>query len=139
MEKFESKVDFSIVFFLSLLFGGMLVKSISDEIWIATVILSFVIAFIIHMFLTTYYIIDGEILTIKYGFFFSISLDIKDVKRISESYNIMSSPALSFNRFEILYYKFDTVLISPKDKIRFIEAIKKINPQVEIKINPKLI
>lgn len=91
------------------------------------------------MFKTTFYIIENEKVFIKSGIFFNLSIKIKDIKRISESYNIISSPALSFNRLEVLYNKFDTILISPKDKRRFIKAIEKINPDVEIKINPEIV
>ena len=133
MEKFKSKIDLSIVIFLSIIFGWVLIRSAYDGIWIMVAIICFPIAFILHMYLTTFYTIQGGKLIIKCGFFINVLIDIQDIKSISESYNIMSSPALSFSRLEILYNKFDAILISPKNKERFIEAIQKINPQIEIK------
>lgn len=137
MEKFKSKIDLSIVIPLSILFGGILIRSVYDRIWILFAIMFFTIAFIVHMYLTTFYSIENEKLIIKCGFLINVSVDIQNIKRVSESHNIMSSPALSFNRLEILYNKFDAILISPKDKKRFIEAIQKINPQIEIKAKTK--
>lgn len=138
MEKFESKIDLWFILFLALIFGGILVRSVYDQNLISFSIILLVVIFIAYMFSTTFYIIENKKLWIKCGIFFNLSIEIEGIKKVSESYNIISSPALSFDRLEILYNKFDTVLISPKDKIRFIEAIKKNNPEVEIKIKEKI-
>lgn len=137
MEKFKSKIDVWFIVLLILLFGLILVRLFYDENWIGFAFILFVVAFITYMFSTTFYIIENKKVFIKCGIFYNLSIDIANIKRISDSYNIISSPALSFSRIEILYNKFDTVLISPKDKLRFIEAIEKINPQTEIKIKEK--
>lgn len=137
MEKFKSKIDLWFILFLVLLFGLILVRLVYDQSWIAFAFILFVVAFIVQMYSTTFYSIENKKLLIKCGIFYNLSIDIANIKRISDSYNIISSPALSFSRIEILYNKFDTVLISPKDKLRFIEAIEKINPQTEIKIKEK--
>lgn len=134
MEKFKSKVDVWLILFLVLLFGLILVRLVYDRSWIGFSFILLVSAFIVHIFLTTYYIIKDNKVLIKSGFFYNLIIEIKDIKKVSESYNIISSPALSFDRLEIVYDKLDTVLISPKDKRRFIDAIKKINPQTEIKM-----
>jgi glucan phosphoethanolaminetransferase (alkaline phosphatase superfamily) len=132
MEKFKSKIDLWLVLFLSLVFGGMAVKFAFDGVWGVLILILFVIAFIVHMFMTTFYIIIDDKLTIKCGFLINVSIPIVTIKKISETNNIMSSPALSLDRLEILYNKFDTVMISPKEKTKFIEAIQKINPEVEV-------
>lgn len=134
MEKFKSKVDFGLILFLMLIFGTVLIGSASDQKWIGFAFVLLVAAFIVHVFLTTYYTIEKDKLKIKCGFLINSEIKIQNIKKISKTYNIISSPALSFDRIEILYNEFDTVLISPKDKLRFTEAIKKINPQIEIKI-----
>lgn len=137
MEKFKSKIDVWFIVLLILLFGLILIRLFYDENWIGFAFILFVVAFIAYMFSTTFYVIENKKVFIKCGIFYNLSIDIASIKRISDSYNIISSPALSFSRIEILYNKFDTVLISPKDKLRFIEAIEKINPQTEIKIKEK--
>lgn len=134
MEKFKSKVDFGLILFLMLIFGTVLIGSASDQKWIGFAFVLLVAAFIVHVFLTTYYTIEKDKLKIKCGFLINSEIKIQNIKKISKTYNIISSPALSFDRIEILYNELDTVLISPKDKLRFTEAIKKINPQIEIKI-----
>lgn len=137
MEKFKSKIDLWFILFLVLLFGLILIRLVYDQSWIGFAFILFVVAFIVQMYSTTFYSIENKKLLIKCGFFYNLSIEIESIKQISESYNIISSPAFSFDRLEILYNNFDTVLISPKEKLRFIEAIKKINPQIEIKIKEK--
>jgi glucan phosphoethanolaminetransferase (alkaline phosphatase superfamily) len=132
MKKFASKIDLWFVMLLSLVFGIILTIFAFDENWIIFSILVLVIIFIAHMFATTFYVVNDEKVIIKSGFFFNLSIKIKDIKRISKSNNIISSPALSFNRLEILYNKFDTILISPKDKEGFIKALKIINQEIEV-------
>lgn len=134
MEKFRSKISIGLVFFLVVVLGGVLLKLLYDGIWSVSVLIFCQILFIVHMFWTTFYIIENEKLQIKSGFLINFSIDIQLIKKISETNTLMSAPAVSFDRLEILYNKFDTVVISPKEKIKFIEAIQKINPEVEIKL-----
>lgn len=132
MEKFKSKIDLWFVILVSILFTLLLIRLAYDQNWVGFIFIIVVISYVIYSFLTTVYSIEGDKLKIKCGYFFNFLIEIKDIKKISETFNIISSPALSFNRLEILYNKFDTLLISPKDKIRFLEAVKRINPEIKI-------
>ena len=132
MEKFKSKIDLWFVILVCLLFTLLLIRLAYDQNWVGFIFIIVVISYVIYSFSTTVYSIEGDKLKIKCGYFFNFLIEIKDIKKISETFNIISSPALSFNRLEILYNKFDTLLISPKDKIRFLEAVKRINPEIKI-------
>lgn len=137
MEKFKSKISIGLVIFLIVVLGGMLLKLLYDGVWSVSALIFFQILFIAHMFWTTLYIIENKKLQIKSGFLINFSIDIQQIKKISETNTLMSAPAISFDRLEILYNKFDTVVISPKEKMQFIEAIQKINPHVEVKLKNK--
>lgn len=52
------------------------------------------------------------------------------MKKVSKSYNLISSLAASFHRIEITYAKFEEIIISPKHKTKFIEGLQKINPEI---------
>lgn len=54
------------------------------------------------------------------------------IKNISETRNPISSPALSLDRLEIVYNRFDSVLISPADKIDFIAELLHRKPDIEV-------
>jgi hypothetical protein len=137
MEKFKSKIDLWLVIFLGIALGLPFFRALYSQAWGLAILMFLVNAFVWHVFSNTFYSIENENLIIKSGFLVNIEIDIRNIKEISESNNILSSPALSLDRIEIGYNKFDTILISPKDKTRFIETILKINPEVEIKYKKK--
>ena len=135
---YKSKNGLELVIPLILIFGTVLVLTISQKpSWIGIAILLPVILFVVHMFMTTNYTIDGEELTIKSGFLFNKTIDIKTIKKITETNNLLSSPATSIDRLEINYGKQDTVIISLKHKSEFINNIKRLNSTVEVKFKKK--
>lgn len=134
MVKFKSKIDLWLVLFLSVIFGGIAINMALNGVWGSLIFILLIIAFIVHIFATTFYIIEDKKLIVKCGFLITIPIPVEKIKKISETNDLMSSPALSLDRLEILYNISDTVMISPNEKTKFIEAIQKINPGVEIKI-----
>jgi hypothetical protein len=134
MEMYKSKIDYWLIILLSVVFGGIVIQMIIDQFWYGLGIVIIPILFIGHMFTKTYYLLTEKELVIKCGFAFKKVLQIKDIRKISESSDLISSPALSIDRLEILYNKFDSVLISPKKKYEFIEALKILKPDIEVKL-----
>lgn len=137
---YNSKIGLELVIPLVLIFGTVLFLTLNEEpSWIGILILLPSIFFVVHMFLTTKYTIESDELTIKCGFLFNKTIDIKTIKKITETNNPLSSPATSLDRLEINYGKCDTVIISPKKKKEFIENITTLNPNVEVKFKNKKI
>lgn len=135
---YKSKIGFELVIPLILVFGTVLFLTVSEKpSWLGVVILLPVILFVVHMFMTTYYTINGENLIVKCGFLFNKTIDINTIKKISETNNPLSSPATSIDRLEITYGKYDSVIISPKQKKEFIDNIILINPNIEVKFKKK--
>ena len=83
------------------------------------------------MFHNTIYTIQEETLHIKSGFFRYPSIAFKDIKKIEKTNNLIASPAASFDRIEIYYGKFDSIVLSPKDKQKFAAVLIKINPNIQ--------
>ncbi len=100
--------------------------------WKGALILTPIAAFIIHILTGTRYTITGTTLKVKAGFIINISVDIMTIKAISETDSILSAPATSLDRLEITYNKYDSVVISPKNKAEFISDILAINSQVAV-------
>jgi hypothetical protein len=135
---YNSKIGLELVIPLVLIIGTALTLTITEKpSWIGIAILLPVIFFVVHMFLTTNYTIESDELIIKCGFLFNKTIDIKTIKKITETNNPLSSPATSLDRLEINYGKFDTIIISPKHKTEFINDIKRLNPNVEVKLKKK--
>ena len=132
---YYSKVSYTLLIFVFLVFFGPLVPNFISNGFNANTILAFsamvvLYGFILHMFFNTTYKIEKGKLYIKCGFFNYNSVNIGEMKKISKSSNIISSPAASFDRIEITYGKFDELIISPKHKTKFVEDLQKINPGI---------
>lgn len=137
MKTYKSKISTGLLILLITVLGGPAVLSVIEHQWIALSILGLVIFFVANIFLNTTYKIVGDMLRIKCGIFYNQEIDINTIRKISETNDAISSPATSFDRLEILYNKFDSVLISPNEKLEFIEHIKTINPNVEVVLKKK--
>ncbi|WP_447507509.1 PH domain-containing protein [Acinetobacter lactucae] len=75
----------------------------------------------------TYYVVENNTLIIK-SLVFRWKININDITQIEPTHNPLSSPALSLDRLKIYYMKngeVTSVMISPKDKETFLQAINK--------------
>lgn len=132
---YYSKVSYALLGFIFLVFFGPLVPSflsvgLTKPIVLTSLFLVVLFLLIVHMFFYTTYTIDKDELKIKCGFIRYKPFKIKDMKKVSKTSSIISSPAASFDRIEITYGKFDEIIISPKDKHQFVEELQKINPNL---------
>lgn len=132
MRKYPSKISYGLVVFILVVIIGTSIPMISPPIWSGLIISLVCLVFISHLFLTTYYVIDGNYLIINSGFIVRMKIDINTVLKIVETYSIISSPATSLHRLNIIYNEHSSVLISPKDKSGFIAHITRINPQIVV-------
>ena len=137
MKEYKSKIGIEFILLFALILGGFSLQMILNEFWVGLFIVLLVIGFIGYLFASTKYIIEGDKLVVKDGFSTNIKIEIDKIKKITETYSILSSPAASIDRLEILYNKFDSVLISPKDKSGFIANLCKINPTIEVVLKKK--
>ncbi|HUH47556.1 MAG TPA: PH domain-containing protein [Arenibacter sp.] len=131
MVKYKSKIGWVIILTIAgLLFSC--VRSISlDSSGIGPIIILSTCAFIVYLVLYTYYEIGGSILRIKSGFLLDRSIPIKDIAKIEATNNPISAPATSLDRLEIFYGKYESIIISPKEKAAFIAHLKQINPKIQ--------
>jgi hypothetical protein len=74
--------------------------------------------------------VKNEILIVKCSFIFKTSINIRSIKTIRESGSILAAAAASLDRLEILYNESDSILISPREKEKFIEHLLSINPNI---------
>ncbi|WP_426304001.1 PH domain-containing protein [Acidovorax facilis] len=79
--------------------------------------------------LDTNYTLTADDLLIRSGpFSWRIALD--DVREVSPSHSWISSPALSLDRLSIRYGADRSILVSPREKQRFIDALRQRCPSV---------
>jgi hypothetical protein len=83
------------------------------------------------MVFNTCYTITNTTLKVRCGFLVNISIPIESIKKIVPTKTIFSAPALSFDRLEVFYNKYDSVVISPENKDDFIADLQNINPAIK--------
>lgn len=133
---YKSKVDLWLLILLIAAFGGPLIyMTVREPHWFAIVWLP-VTVMVIYSVTTIRYAIAGDTLLIK-STGFNSAIPIKTIRRVEETNSLLSSPAASLDRLEIVYNRYDSVLVSPKDKSGFINDLKAINPEIEVKMKRK--
>ena len=137
MKKYPSKISYGLVFFILAVLVGSTIPMISPPVWLGLIINLVIIAFVLHLFWSTNYTIEGTSLKIRSGFVVNKKIEIDTIRMILESNSPISAPAVSFDRLEIKYNKFDSILISPKDKSEFISHITLLNSKIEVQYKSK--
>lgn len=127
---FVSKIGTFILVPLAILLGILMLAFIQEGALAGLIPLILVILFILNMFLNTRYILDQGMLDIRCGFLYRKVIDVARIRKISETNTLMSSPALSLDRLELHLDKASSVVISPKNKDEFIEAMLQVNDQI---------
>lgn len=107
--------------------GFFLLLSFVQHRWLAAGLVLLIGAFIIYLLVTTRYTLTPQELLIASGPI-QKRVPLASIISVAPSRNPLSSPALSLDRLEIRYGKFDSVLISPADKAGFLTALHQLNP-----------
>lgn len=134
---YKSKIGLELVIPISLIFGICSYELIVEKIWMGIVFMFSIWGFIMLIGLTLRYKFDENTLTTRYGFIVHQKIPIEKIRKINETNNILSAPAFSLDRIEIWYNKFDSVMISPRNKTAFIVHLTKVNPRIEVKLKEK--
>lgn len=132
--KFRSKIDWWLLLIFVVITANILMKIYEANYHYSLasnfphlVIYSLVILVIWLPIFNTYYVVENNTLIIK-SLVFRWKINIDDITEIEPTHNPLSSPALSLDRLKIYYMKngeITSVMISPKDKERFFQAINK--------------
>ena len=99
---------------------------VQDDIIDATII-----GFLLWIWFGTGYKVQEEHIKVQFGPFRS-SIRIEEIKKVSKIKSPFTAPALSVNRLEILYGKYDVMDISPKNENEFIRLLVTKNPQIQV-------
>ena len=141
MKIYKSKIGWETILLFILIFGWSfynLLQNIdntdSTKFWTVSAVLSCTILLIAYLLFSIRYKIDFDQkeLQVKIGIFNYAKVSIPKIYKLAETRTILSSPAASLDRLEISYHKFNTVIISPKEKEKFIQDLLHINPDIEV-------
>ncbi|UOG73207.1 PH domain-containing protein [Hymenobacter tibetensis] len=88
-------------------------------------------AYVFYMMRTTLYTLTPTHLVVQCGLWrMQVALD--SITKVMPTRNPLSSPAFSLDRLEISYGKYDTVLVSPVNKLNFLQALHQLNPTIQL-------
>jgi cbb3-type cytochrome oxidase subunit 1 len=90
--------------------------------------------YFIIILVNTRYIIRKNYLHIGNGLF-NKKIGVHSITHIRATNDIISSPALSTDRIEIFFGENKSILISPKEKKEFLDALIVINPNIQLDID----
>jgi hypothetical protein len=78
--------------------------------------------FVVWVFRTTDYTITATELLVRAGPM-RWNVPLKDIREIRSTRSLLSAPALSLDRIEVIYGKYGSVVISPEDRMGFVHTL----------------
>ncbi|UOR06366.1 PH domain-containing protein [Hymenobacter aerilatus] len=99
--------------------------------FVATLVNLSVVAFFLYLMRTTYYTLTPTHLLVRCGPW-RVQMPVASITRVEPTHNPISSAALSLDRLAIHYNRYDEILLSPRDKAGFVEALRQLNPQIQV-------
>ena len=133
--KFASRKDMwmgMIVWTLIVLFAVFLFQSIFIRFSIIGLLCTvLMISWLILCWFRTDYTIEKGILTVKNGLLIK-KINVQEIETVRYITNPFVAPALSRHKIEINYGNYGFIQISPKDRIAFINELKKINTRIRL-------
>ncbi|GEA66274.1 hypothetical protein PA3_04320 [Acinetobacter pittii] len=126
--KFRSKIDWWLLLIFVVITANIVMK-IYEANYHYSLASNFphLVIYSLVILVNTYYVVENNTLIIK-SLVFRWKININDITQIEPTHNPLSSPALSLDRLKIYYMKdgrMATVMISPKDKEGFLNALHK--------------
>lgn len=140
MNTYKSKIGIKIIMFLTLVLSTIILfmvfqnEPVEQILSVSGIFLGVYALYLYINFSTEYTITEDGILNVKCGFFYNKRFDINKIKSIAKTCNLISSPAPSLDRIELIYDEYDIIVLSPKNKIGFARELIKVNPKIENKL-----
>lgn len=129
MDVFKSKIDKWLLFCLILsivacLLGAFVALKVGGSVNYVFAVFFLVMGagFPLWIMMSTRYIVNAENLEIASGPF-TWNIPIESITALRDSQSASASPALSLDRLEIIYGEDKSILVSPEDKMKFIEKL----------------
>lgn len=96
--------------------------SLIQSLFVMMIPMIFSLVILLPSYFYTYYKVNDHQLLVKSGLF-SWKIPLSEIESIEPTHSFLSAPALSLDRLAIHYGDGNRVVVSPKDKQGFINAI----------------
>jgi hypothetical protein len=135
---FRSRISVLLCGFILATFIIVSIPVFQEKIYPAMYILGGCLLLVILLSAGMRYVISEDKLFLKNFWFIPAgSVDIGKITAVKRSYNPLSSPAGSLKRLHLTFIKGRFWLISPVREQEFIEALKAINPRIDVNVSYK--
>ncbi|MBR9853021.1 MAG: PH domain-containing protein [Algicola sp.] len=134
---YPSKVGLELLIPVILILGIGIVSSFGESSLIGVIIQFVIMLVLVILFFSISYKVTDEVLTVIILFVIKRDIRIKNITRIVETNNPISAPAVSLSRLEVYYGKYSSTVISPRDKMRFIEHLTRLSPTIQVELKKK--
>jgi Bacterial PH domain len=111
--------------------GVIMLPSILDTKPVTTVIMVVPAILLAWIWFGTGYKIENSKLEIQSGPY-KKTINIDEINKVRNTKNPFTAPALSMDKIEISYGKYEFITISPKNKEEFIRQLLKENPRIQL-------
>lgn len=130
---YKSKVEKAIFLPIVLVLAGAEAFLLINQLWIPAVLIAVLSLFIFYIYKATAYELTGDDkLKIRSGFLYHREIYVKSIRKVRATRDALASPALSLDRIEIQYNRYDRVLISPDEQKEFISRLRQVNPRITV-------
>ncbi len=90
-----------------------------------------IIGLLLWMWFGTGYMVKDDFIKVQFGPFKS-TVRIDEIQKLRRTKSPFTAPALSVDRIEILYGKYNVINLSPKNEHEFIQLLLTANPHIQI-------
>lgn len=134
---YKSKVEKPVLIPLAVVLVAIGIWLLREGVWLGAAAVGVVLAFLAYLYYSTAYeLTANNTLRIRIGFFYNKEIYIRSIKKIRPTRNAFASPALSGDRIEIQFNRYERVLISPEEKTEFISRLQEANPRINVTWGP---
>lgn len=129
---FYSKIDLWLVVLLLAGVSPAILPLFWDFSWVLLGIDVLVLLFLVDLFRNTKYEIVGKRLVVRSGILLRVSCDICLLQSVAKTRTLLSAPALSLDRIKINVKGGGLLIVSPRQKQEFINALLAVNPNIRV-------
>ncbi|MHB8838813.1 MAG: PH domain-containing protein [Gemmatimonadaceae bacterium] len=101
------------------------------DVLLVTPLVALVTVVVVWAFLSTFYVLTEDALLVRSGPF-RWNIPYSSIRSVSPSRALLSGPALSLDRLEVVYGGYDVLYVSPERSKEFLTALHLRSPQARI-------
>ncbi len=133
MKNIPVKIGWELLLFILIVIIFSTYQEILKLDWRALILPIIIFALVSGLCYSIKYKLDQEFFYVKNSIFGTTKIDVKDIYKIEKTRNLISSPAPSISGRVEIYFKNNSIVISPKNFEEFKNELLKINPNITVK------